>query len=95
MSNHDDLVSLRQMLDYAREAALLIQGREKSESKNDRVLHLALTRLMEILGEAATRIAPQSRSRYPNLPWRQKSLACVTIWFMDTIPLIGTFSGIP
>ncbi len=71
MSKHDDSVSLRQMLDYAREAVFLIQEREKSEAKNDRVLHLALTRLMEILGEAATRIAPQSRSKYPNLPWRQ------------------------
>ena len=34
-----------------------------------RKLNLALVRLVEILGEAAGRVSPEVRSRYPGVPW--------------------------
>ncbi len=35
----------------------------------DDVLVLALTRLLEILGEAAKGVSAETRERYPGLPW--------------------------
>jgi uncharacterized protein with HEPN domain len=34
-------------------------------------LNLALTRLLEIVGEAAARTSQEERSRYPAIPWMQ------------------------
>ena len=33
-------------------------------------MQLALTRLMEIVGEAANRVSEATRQRYPQIPWR-------------------------
>lgn len=57
MSKHDDGVSLQHMLDHAREAVALIQNRSRSDLDTDRMLSLALVRLAEIVGEAATRVS--------------------------------------
>jgi uncharacterized protein with HEPN domain len=38
---------------------------------SDRQLNLALTRLLEIVGEAAARTSQEERSRYPSIPWVQ------------------------
>jgi len=35
----------------------------------DRLLLLGLLKLIEILGEAAARIRPETRNRYPQIPW--------------------------
>jgi uncharacterized protein with HEPN domain len=43
------------MLDYSREAAALIAGRAREDLDTDRTLNLALVRLLEIVGEAASR----------------------------------------
>jgi uncharacterized protein with HEPN domain len=58
------------MLDTAREARSLAAGRSSGDLENDRVFFLALTRLLEILGEAARRIPQEVRGRYPGLRWK-------------------------
>ncbi len=41
-------------------------------SKHDpEVLNLALTRLIEIIGEAANRVPAEVQEKYPDLPWMQ------------------------
>jgi uncharacterized protein with HEPN domain len=60
MSRHDVGVSLRQMLDHAREARARVRGRTRSDLDTDRTLDLSLVRLLEILGEAASRVPPGS-----------------------------------
>ncbi len=47
MSQHDPLVALRHMLDHAREAVALVRGRSRADLDADRLLQLALTRLVE------------------------------------------------
>lgn len=69
MSRHDDQVTLRQMLDHAREAVDLTKGRPRSELSADRMLHLALLQLLQIMGEAATRLSETCRQSHPDIPW--------------------------
>lgn len=47
MSVHDDEVSLRHMLDHAREAVALLQNRSRTDLGTDRLLTLALVQLAQ------------------------------------------------
>jgi len=67
----DDLVRLRHMQDSAREAVELIQGKSRADLDTNRVLCLALVRLLEILGEAANKVTTATRQQNPNIPWSQ------------------------
>jgi uncharacterized protein with HEPN domain len=71
MTRHDDTVRLRHMLDHAREAVEAIRGRQRDDLKRDRILQLALVRLVEIVGEAAARVSREGQQRYPAIPWQQ------------------------
>ena len=71
MSGRDPEITLRQMLSYAQEAVEIAHGKNRADLDNDRLLNLALTRLLEIIGEAANRIPDDMRTQYPELPWLQ------------------------
>jgi uncharacterized protein with HEPN domain len=71
MTKHDPGVTLGHMLDYAREVAALVQGRVRDDLDHDRQLNLSVLRLLEILGEAASRIPQGVRARHPHVEWRQ------------------------
>jgi uncharacterized protein with HEPN domain len=58
------------MLDHAREAVEIVRNRSRTDLDTDRMLNLALVRLMEIVGEAVTRVPEEFRSRHPQVPWR-------------------------
>ena len=70
MSRHDDTVSLAQMRDHAREAVGMVAGRSRGDLESDRQFQLALTRLVEIVGEAAGRVSERSRSQRKAIPWQ-------------------------
>lgn len=67
--NDSDLVRLRHMRDAAREAISFIHGRTGDDQRGDRVLLLALVKEIEIIGEAASRISPETRAQTPQNPW--------------------------
>jgi uncharacterized protein with HEPN domain len=69
MSRRDDTVPLRHMLDHAREVSAMVGGRTRRDLDTDRMLQLALTRLIEIIAEAANRVTPGGYERYPGIPW--------------------------
>ena len=71
MPQHDDIVRLRHMLEYGQEALDLIKGRQRADLESDRTLELALTRLLEVVGEAANRVSEEARKKYPQIPWQQ------------------------
>ena len=54
MTQHDPTIRIRHMLDHAKEAVNLLAGKEKAALVSDRVLQLALVRLVEIVGERRT-----------------------------------------
>jgi uncharacterized protein with HEPN domain len=70
MSRHRDEVYLRHMLDHAREALDIRGQQSKEELKNSRVHQLALLHLVEIVGEAATKVSLETQSELNMLPWR-------------------------
>jgi uncharacterized protein with HEPN domain len=71
MPHHDDAVSLRQMLDHAREASDLVKNRPRTALDQDRVLTLALVQLCQIIGEAASRVSALRRQQHLEVPWAQ------------------------
>lgn len=66
-----DRVRLQHMLDATRDAIAFAQGRTRSHLESDKMLMLALTRLLEILGEAAKGVSAPTTGANPHVPWRQ------------------------
>ena len=64
-----DPVRLRHMLDASGEAIRMSRARTRAELDGDRMLELALTRCLEIVGEAAARVSAECRSEHPGIPW--------------------------
>jgi len=57
------------MLDFSREVAHFTKGRTRSSLDTDRLFSLALVRLIEVIGEAASRVPPEEREKLPDIPW--------------------------
>lgn len=71
MTRHDDIVRFRHMLDHAREAVSLIEGKHREDLNRERLLELSLTRLIEIVGEVAGRVSKEGQRNYDSIPWRE------------------------
>lgn len=71
MSRHDDQVTLRHMRDYVEEAVNLVGDRSKADLETDRVVFLASLKLVENVGESATRISKAMTEAHPYIPWRE------------------------
>jgi uncharacterized protein with HEPN domain len=65
----DELVYVGHMLDKAHEALSLVSGKTRQDYDRDTALRLALTHLIQMIGEAARRVSSQIRERYPEIPW--------------------------
>ena len=70
MKANDD-IRLRHMRDAAKEALAFAAGKQRADLDADRQLLLALTRCIEIIGEAASNITEDTISRHPAIPWPQ------------------------
>ena len=55
----------------AQRAVSLTDGRIREDLDTDDVLALALTRLLEILGDAAKGVSAETKQLAPHLPWSQ------------------------
>ncbi|MXY82453.1 MAG: DUF86 domain-containing protein [Gemmatimonadetes bacterium] len=71
MSRRDDRVSLVDMLNHAEEAVVLLGEASLSELAEDRVMELALRKLVEIVGEAANRVSEETQHCPQEIPWPQ------------------------
>ena len=69
MTQHDTNVRLRHMLDYAHEAIQMVQDKSRTDLDSDRLLSLALVRVMEVIGEAAARVPQNDKEKYKDIEW--------------------------
>ena|SRR5436190_3447063 len=67
MSRRDPRITLSQMLAHAGEAHDLIEGKMRDHLDRERMLELALLRLLEVIGEAATRLPDEIPGFYRTL----------------------------
>ena len=71
MSRRDDRVSLVDMLNHAEEAVVLLGETNLNDLAEDRVMELALRKLVEIVGEAANRVSEATQHCHQEIPWPQ------------------------
>jgi len=64
-----DLVRLRHLSDALNSAIRFAEGRARRDLESDEMLLFALTRAIEIAGEAAARISTETKDAFPDLPW--------------------------
>jgi uncharacterized protein with HEPN domain len=67
----DDEIRLRHMLDAARKAVSFVKGRSRRDLDSDEMLALAVTRLIEVIGEAARSLSQEFKNNNPYIAWKQ------------------------
>lgn len=65
-----DMARLWDMLDAARTALEFTRGLRFQDFLKDRKTRNAVERNLEIIGEAARRVSPETRDGFPDIPWR-------------------------
>lgn len=68
---HDDRIRVQHMIESAEAIGRFVAGRRREDLDGDLMLLFAIVRALEILGEAAARISPETREVAPALPWRE------------------------
>jgi uncharacterized protein with HEPN domain len=66
-----DRIRLTHMLDAAREAMGYAEGRSRGDIDTDTMRARALAKCLEIVGEAASRVSSETRTRAGDIPWAQ------------------------
>lgn len=69
MAVSDDLRILL-MRDACREVVEISRGHTGDDLSRNRVLQLALTKLVENIGEEAANVSAATREAYPEIPWQ-------------------------
>ena len=65
----NDPTRLRHMLDWAQISLRIAAHKSRSSLDEDEVLRSALTRTLQVIGEAANNVTAESRRVYPTIPW--------------------------
>lgn len=65
----DDVIRLRHMAEAAETALRFCQGRTRADLDTDDMLRFALTRAVEIIGEAANKVSIDARTQIPGIAW--------------------------
>jgi uncharacterized protein with HEPN domain len=66
----DDRVRVLHAMEAAQKAVSFLDGREREDVDTDEMLSLAVVRLLEIVGEAASQITQEFRRQHADVPWR-------------------------
>lgn len=68
---NDEWIYVSHMLDMSLQAQEILSGKSREDYDKEIVLRLALTHLIQIIGEAAQRVSKEFQSQYPQVPWRE------------------------
>lgn len=66
----DDRTRIRHLREAATKAVNYGADKQRSDLDDDELLRLALTKLVEIVGEAAKSVTAEGRAALPEVPWR-------------------------
>jgi uncharacterized protein with HEPN domain len=67
----DDLLRLRHMRDYGREATEFVRDAEQGDLAVNALLRHGLSYTLGIIGEVASHISGEFREAHPEIPWHQ------------------------
>jgi uncharacterized protein with HEPN domain len=71
MAKIEDGERFQHMLEYALKVQRFSAGRKREDLDRDELYALAMTRALEVIGEAAARVSDAGRARAPSIPWSQ------------------------
>ncbi len=71
MSRPDDPTHVRHMIEAAKKIQMFSGSRTKADLETEELFALGLVRLLEIIGEAATRVTDLTQRNNPAIPWAQ------------------------
>ena len=66
-----DVVRLHHILDAVTKALKFTATKSRKDLDTDEQMALALVRLIEIMGEAASRMTIETQNTHPGIPWRR------------------------
>lgn len=64
-----DEIRIRHLVEAAQKAIAYTENRSREDLEGDELLRLALTKLVEIAGEAAKQVTVPTQQTYPQVPW--------------------------
>jgi uncharacterized protein with HEPN domain len=70
MSQHDEIVGLHSMIDYANEAIEAMANRSLAEFVADRTDVHGVALMIALIGESANQVPRHVRDAMPDLPWQ-------------------------
>lgn len=70
MSANDDKTRLIHIQEAAQKVILYTENKTQEDFEQDEVLQLALIRLIEIIGEASSRLSKNLREENETIPWQ-------------------------
>lgn len=70
MTRRDDRVYIGHMNDTANKAITFVAGLSREDFDNNEQLRLAITHLLQVIGEAARRVSQDFRDTHPEIPWK-------------------------
>ena len=73
MTRRNPMVYVFHMMDYSHDAIDMAQRHSRADMDNNTMLRLALIKAVETIGEAASRVPEDLRSRYPEIPRHETS----------------------
>ncbi len=65
----EDEIRISHLLEAARKAIAYTAERTREDLEVDELLRLALTKLVEIVGEAAKHVSTAGQAQFPDVPW--------------------------
>jgi uncharacterized protein with HEPN domain len=66
-----DSARIQHILEAAEDIKSFLEGHDESSLSSNKMLFFAISRAIEIIGEASSRVSEETRSRFPGLPWRE------------------------
>lgn len=66
-----DVLLIGEMIDAAEQAQLLVGGVDLAELQRDRQRRDALLWNFTVMGEAASQLTEETKTRFPDIPWAQ------------------------